>query len=224
MTATSGAGPIHDISRTALLFVDPYNDFLAPKGKLWPMVAEVATTVGTLDNLRKATAAARQVGMQIVIVPHHRWSPGELEGWDHPGPYMAGGYKQQIFAVGDWGGEWHPDFAPQSGDLIATEHWVSSGFANTNLDTLLKQKGITHTPASRPKMGCYRNLIASMRSTKLALLTRSASATKAGRWCPSATMTVGSQAAIWSGQHSSGCSPTSPPARSTSFCSTRSTG
>jgi nicotinamidase-related amidase len=59
-------------------------------------------------------------------------------------PYMAGGYQQQIFAVGDWGGEWHPDFAPQSGDLVATEHWNSSGFANTNLDTLLKQKGITH--------------------------------------------------------------------------------
>jgi nicotinamidase-related amidase len=144
MTTTSGDNLIHDIGRTALLFVDPYNDFLAPEGKLWPMVADVATTVGTLDNLRKATAAARHASMQIVIVPHHRWSPGELDGWDHPSPYMAGGYQQQIFAVGDWGGEWHPDFAPQSGDLVATEHWNSSGFANTNLDTLLKQKGITH--------------------------------------------------------------------------------
>jgi nicotinamidase-related amidase len=144
MTTTSGDNLIHDIGRTALLFVDPYNDFLAPEGKLWPMVAEVATKVGTLDNLRKATVAARHAGMQIVIVPHHRWSPGELDAWDHPSPYMTGGYQQQIFAVGDWGGEWHPDFAPQPGDLVATEHWNSSGFANTNLDTLLKQKGITH--------------------------------------------------------------------------------
>lgn len=141
---TSGDSPIHDIDRTALLFVDPYNDFLAPEGKLWPIVAGVATEVGTLDNLRKATAAARRAGMQIVIVPHHRWSPGDLEGWDHPSPYMAGGYKMQIFAAGEWGGEWHPDFAPQPGDLVATEHWISSGFANTNLDLLLKQKGITH--------------------------------------------------------------------------------
>jgi nicotinamidase-related amidase len=144
MTTASTDRPIHDICRTALLFVDPYNDFLAPGGKLWPMVAEVATAVGTLNNLRKATAAARNANMQIVIVPHHRWSPDELDEWDHPSPYMAGGYQQQIFAVGDWGGEWHPDFAPQPGDMIATEHWCSSGFANTNLDTLLKQKGITH--------------------------------------------------------------------------------
>jgi nicotinamidase-related amidase len=144
MIAGAGDGPIHDIKRTALLFVDPYNDFLAPEGKLWPMVAEVATAVGTLDNLRLVTAAVRQAQMQIVIVPHHRWRPGELDAWDHPSPYMAGGYQMQIFAAGEWGGEWHPDFAPQPGDLIATEHWVSSGFANTNLDTLLKQKSITH--------------------------------------------------------------------------------
>ncbi|WP_236000147.1 cysteine hydrolase, partial [Bradyrhizobium uaiense] len=39
---------------------------------------------------------------------------------------------------------WHPDFAPKPGDLIAAEHWGQSGFANTNLDFLLKQKGITH--------------------------------------------------------------------------------
>jgi nicotinamidase-related amidase len=144
MAAASGDSPIHDIGRTALLLVDPYNDFLDPAGKMWPMVAEVATSVGTLDNLRKATASARNSGMQIVIVPHHRWSPGELDAWDHPSPYMEGGYKLQLFAAGEWGGEWHPDFAPQPGDLIATEHWCSSGFANTNLDTLLKQKGITH--------------------------------------------------------------------------------
>lgn len=132
-----------DIQRTALLFIDPYNDFLAEDGKMWPMVAEIARQVGLHANLKAVTAAARAAGMQVVIVPHHRWQPGEFDGWDHPSPYMAGGYDLQIFAVGSKGGEWHPDFAPHPGDLICTEHWGSSGFANTNLDTLLKQKGIT---------------------------------------------------------------------------------
>jgi nicotinamidase-related amidase len=135
--------PAIDPKRTALLFVDPYNDFLAEGGKLWPMVAKVATSVGLHDNLMAVMAAVRAVGVQVVVVPHHRWKPNDLDGWDHPSPYMAGGYAQQIFADGSWGGEWHPDFAPQSGDLVCTEHWNSSGFANTNLDTLLKQKSIT---------------------------------------------------------------------------------
>lgn len=136
--------PSFDFARTALLFVDPYNDFLAEKGKLWPLVAKVAGAVGLHDNLRAVLAAVRGAGLQVVIVPHHRWKPGELDGWDHPNPYMLGGYRRQIFAQGEWGGEWFPDFAPQEGDLICTEHWGSSGFANTNLDTLLKQKGVTH--------------------------------------------------------------------------------
>ncbi|MDC0712510.1 cysteine hydrolase [Stigmatella sp. ncwal1] len=132
-----------DLGKTALLFVDPYNDFLAKEGKLWPMVSKVATEVGLIDNLKKVTAKARASGLKIVIVPHHRWKPNELDGWEHPNPYMLGGYKKQIFADGSWGGEWYPDFAPQPGDLVCTEHWGSSGFANTNLDTILKQKGVT---------------------------------------------------------------------------------
>lgn len=140
MSATT---PIIDRARTALLFVDPYNDFLAPEGKLWPMVATVATELGLLNNLRKAVAAARGAGLPIIIVPHHRWQDGDLDGWDHPNPYVEGGYHLRVFAAGSWGGEWFPDFAPQPGDMVATEHWGASGFANTNLDFLLKQKGIT---------------------------------------------------------------------------------
>jgi nicotinamidase-related amidase len=33
---------------------------------------------------------------------------------------------------------------PQGGDLIVQNHWTASGFANTNLDFLLKQYNIDH--------------------------------------------------------------------------------
>jgi len=140
---TASTSLIGDITKTALLFVDPYNDFLAAEGGLWSMVSEVAEEVGLLENLRSVTAAVRELGIQVVIVPHHRSTPTDYAGWDHPTPYQLYGHKLRTFAEGTWGGEWQPDFAPREGDLIATEHWGSSGFANTNLDTLLKQKGIT---------------------------------------------------------------------------------
>jgi len=128
--------------RTALLFVDPYNDFLSVGGKFWPMVKGVANDVGLLDNLRTITAAIREAGIQVFIVPHRRWEPGDYEGWDHPNPYQVASGQAQAFAKGTWGGEWHPDFVPQAGDIIAKEHWGSSGFANTDLDFLLKQQRI----------------------------------------------------------------------------------
>ena len=42
-----------------------------------------------------------------------------------------------------WGGDWHPDFAPQAGDVVIAEHWAQSGFANTDLDLQLKQRDIS---------------------------------------------------------------------------------
>lgn len=128
--------------RTALLFIDPYNDFLSEGGKLWPLVEGVATAVGLLDNLRIITAAIRKAGIQIFIVPHHRWELGDYESWDHPTPHQVASGKVQSFAKGSWGGEWHPDFVPQQGDILIKEHWGQSGFANTDLDFRLKQQGI----------------------------------------------------------------------------------
>lgn len=44
-----------------------------------------------------------------------------------------------------WGlasGEMHPGFEPKPGEIVAAEHWCSSGFANTDLDLQLKKHGI----------------------------------------------------------------------------------
>jgi nicotinamidase-related amidase len=128
--------------KTGLLLVDPYNDFLSTKGKFWSRAREVAEEVNLLTNLKSVVDAARQSGIQIFVVPHHRWEPGDYTNWKHATPRQLAGAKDQIFAKGTWGGEWHPDFVPQEGDTIIKEHWGQSGFANTDLDQQLKQHGI----------------------------------------------------------------------------------
>jgi nicotinamidase-related amidase len=136
--------PVYDAQRTALLLVDPYNDFLSDGGKLFPMLRDIAADVRLLDNLRAAVDTARNAGIQVVYVPHRRWHPGDYDDWDHPNPTQRLVQQRHTFAAGTWGGEWHPDFVPQEGDIIVQEHWAQSGFANTNLDFQLKQHGITH--------------------------------------------------------------------------------
>ncbi|MEU8825984.1 isochorismatase family cysteine hydrolase [Streptomyces sp. NPDC048636] len=130
--------------RTAVLLVDPYNDFLSEGGKVWPQVEPVAKAVRLLDNLRSVVDSARRAGMRIVIVPHRRWEPGDYESWDHPNPTQRSIMERHSFARGTWGGEFHPDFQPRAGDIVVKEHWAQSGFANTDLDFQLKQHGMTH--------------------------------------------------------------------------------
>ena len=138
------AETIYPRERTALLLVDPYNDFLSEGGKIYPRLKAVADEVCLLDNLRRLDRAVRAARIQVVIVPHRRWQLGDYEDWDHPNPTQRQIMERHSFARGEWGGEWHPDFAPKPGDIVAQEHWSQSGFANTDLDMRLKQKGVTH--------------------------------------------------------------------------------
>jgi ureidoacrylate peracid hydrolase len=41
-----------------------------------------------------------------------------------------------------WGGEFRSEFEPKPGEIVATEHWCSSGFANTDLDLQLKKHSV----------------------------------------------------------------------------------
>jgi nicotinamidase-related amidase len=135
---------IYGKDTAALLFVDPYNDFLSEGGKIWPFIKDVATEVGLLGNLRAINKAVRHAGIKVFIVPHRRWEPGDYEDWFHPTPAQNIIMRRHSFARGEWGGEWHPDFVPQPGDVVIKEHWGASGFANTDLDFQLKQHGISH--------------------------------------------------------------------------------
>jgi nicotinamidase-related amidase len=128
--------------RTGLILIDPYNDFLSENGKLWPFVSEVATKVDTLSNLKKATTAARSAGITVFYTPHRRWQASDYQGWRHANPSQMITNAIQLFEDGSWGGDWHPDFQPQTGDVIISQHWSQSAFANTDLDAQLKQRGI----------------------------------------------------------------------------------
>jgi nicotinamidase-related amidase len=127
---------------TALLIVDPYNDFLSEGGKLWPQGKEVAEGVGLLDHMRAMLATARSRGFRVFIVPHHQTTPSDYATWDHLSPTQQGIVSRQTFAAGSWGAEWHPDFRPREDELVVRQHWASSGFANTDLDFLLTQHHI----------------------------------------------------------------------------------
>jgi nicotinamidase-related amidase len=137
MTTTTYAA-----DRSALLIVDPYNDFMSEGGKFYEATKKTAEAVGFYDNMRKLIPAVRAARIQVIIVPHHRWRESDYKGWKYMNPSQVLGNQIQAFAAGSWGGEFHPEFGPRAGDVVVLEHWAQSGFANTDLDAQLKQHGI----------------------------------------------------------------------------------
>jgi nicotinamidase-related amidase len=111
------------------------------RGKLWHWVKEIAEQLKLLDNLHTIVRTAREAGITVFHVPHHRMEPDTYKDWKYPAPYQLQAAKSQIFAKGSWGGTFHDDFQVEPGDIVATEHWASSGFPNTDLDHQLKRHG-----------------------------------------------------------------------------------
>lgn len=127
---------------SALLVIDPYNDFMSEGGKLYDLTKETAKASGFYENLPRVIDAARSASIRVFIVPHRRWRPGDYADWLQTNSSQQGVARTQLFAEGSWGGEFHPLFGPKPGDIVVHEHWAQSGFANTDLDVQLKLHGI----------------------------------------------------------------------------------
>lgn len=128
---------------TGLLIVDPYNDFLSEGGKLFELSRSTLEANNVVEHMRQVLAAARSAGVPVFIAPHHRWRESDpYSHWKTMPPVQASAAKGRAFADGTWGGTFHPDFEPRLGEVVAQEHWLSSGFANTDLDLQLKKHGL----------------------------------------------------------------------------------
>ena len=127
---------------TALLVIDPYNDFISEGGKIWDRIKGVAEANKCVPNMLEVLNAVRKVGLRVFYAMHHRYRPGDYETWKYIAPIQVRGWKSKVFEYGTWGGEIRLEFAPKPGEIVAQEHWCSSGFANTDLDLQLKKHGI----------------------------------------------------------------------------------
>ncbi|PWT87056.1 MAG: isochorismatase, partial [Proteobacteria bacterium] len=118
---------------TALLVIDPYNDFISEGGKIWPRIRAVAEANQCIPHMLQVLNAARKAKLRVFYAMHHRYRPGDYETWKYIAPVQKAAWAHKSFEYGTWGGEIRPGFEPKPGEIVATEHWCSSGFANTDL-------------------------------------------------------------------------------------------
>ena len=127
---------------TALLVIDPYNDFISEGGKVWDRLKTVAEANSCVPHMSQVLNAARKARLRVFYALHHRYRQGDYETWKYIAPIQRDAWSHKTFEYGTWGGEIRSEFEPQPGEIVALEHWCSSGFANTDLDLQLKQLGI----------------------------------------------------------------------------------
>ena len=127
---------------TAVLVIDPYNDFISEGGKIWYRIKTIAEGNDCIAHMLQVMNTARDAGIRLFYALHRRYRPGDYETWKYIAPIQKAGWSGKFFENNTWGGEIRSEFTPQPGDIVTQEHWCSSAFANTDLDLLLKRHGI----------------------------------------------------------------------------------
>ena len=127
---------------SALLVIDPYNDFISEGGKFWHRLKTVAEANNCVPNMLQVLNSARKAGLRVFYPVHRRYRPGDYETWKYIAPVQKRSWSSKAFEYGTWGGEIRSELEPQPGEIVALEHWGSSGFANTDLDLQLKKHGV----------------------------------------------------------------------------------
>ena len=131
-----------DPKHTAVVLIEYQNDFTSEGGALHGAVQDVMESTGMLENTRALVDAARAAGATIVHAPI-TFAPGYGELADHPYGILKGVVDSTAFVKGEWGAEIVDALAPQEGDVVVEGKRGLDTFATTNLDFILRARGIT---------------------------------------------------------------------------------
>jgi nicotinamidase-related amidase len=130
-----------DPSTTALVLIEYQNDFTTDGGALHGAVSEVMVSTGMLDKTVELVTAAREAGATIMHAPITFMS-GYSELSSHPYGILKGVVDGNAFVKDSWGAAIVDVLAPQPGDIVVEGKRGLDTFASTNLDFILRSKGI----------------------------------------------------------------------------------
>ena len=130
-----------DPQKTAVVLIEYQNDFTSEGGALHGAVQGVMESTNMLDNTRALVEAARAAGATIVHAPI-TFAPGYGEISAHPYGILKGVVDSTAFVKGEWGAEIVDALAPAEGDIVVEGKRGLDTFATTNLDFILRARGI----------------------------------------------------------------------------------
>jgi ureidoacrylate peracid hydrolase len=131
-----------DPKRTAVILLEYQNDFASEGGALHGTVRDVMERTGMLENTRELVEAARAAGATIVYAPIS-YVPGYRELALHSYGILKGIADASAFVKGEWGAEIVAELTPREGDVVLEGRRSLDSFATTNLDFILRGRGIT---------------------------------------------------------------------------------
>jgi nicotinamidase-related amidase len=137
-------GPGYPPERTAILIIDPVNDFLSEGGAAWEMTKGTVKHNDVVGHLRQLIDGAHQRRIPLLFGPmaytEEDYAEHRLQKRSGINRMM---YENKMFLAGSWGADFHPDLQPGPDDIVLEPHKSTDVFM-TDLPGQLEKLGTTH--------------------------------------------------------------------------------
>jgi ureidoacrylate peracid hydrolase len=129
--------------QTALLVIDPVNDYLSEGGAQWDMARTTVEKHDVVGHLEQAIEGARQRGIPVLFAPMaytaEDYENEELQRRSGINRMM---FEKKMFLAGSWGADFHPELRPNEDEVVLLPHKGVDVF-ETDLPDHLERLGTT---------------------------------------------------------------------------------
>lgn len=140
-----------DLSRTALVVIDPQNDFLSPNGVAWGVVGENAVENRTVENIERLFKAAKAAKLPVFVSPHYYYATDH--GWAFEGALEALMHQINMFdrphaltteGLEGSGADWLERYKPyiEDGETVVVSPHKVYGPESNDLVLQLRKRGV----------------------------------------------------------------------------------
>ena len=130
-----------DPRHTALLVIDPVNDFLSEGGAAWEMTKSTVKKNDVVAQLQRLVTATRDAGVPVLFGPmaytEEDYADARLQRRSGINRLM---FEAKMFLAGSWGADFHPELQPTDADVILQPHKGTDVF-ETDLPQHLERFG-----------------------------------------------------------------------------------
>jgi ureidoacrylate peracid hydrolase len=131
-----------DPKSTAVVLIEYQNDFTTMGGTLHQAVKPVMDKTNMLANTVETVRKARELGTTIIYAPI-TFTEDYRELSPNPYGILKGVVDSQSFRQGSWGAQIVDALKPEPSDIVIEGKRGLCGFSTTNLDFILRSRGIS---------------------------------------------------------------------------------
>lgn len=129
---------------TAMLVIDPVNDFLSEGGADWDMAKSTVNKYDVVGHMKQAIQGARQRNIPVLFAP----MAYTAQDYENEELHRRSGinrmmFEKKMFLAGSWGADFHPELGPAEGETVLLPHKGVDVF-ETDLPDHLERLGTTH--------------------------------------------------------------------------------